>query len=83
MKEVRSSEELMVQLSNLNGKNSVCQVYIPGKGKFTIVLQEGDTSFTAQVTSSPYQKNKMNDTMEAKKEGHIMSASELKRNPFL
>jgi hypothetical protein len=42
MKEVRTSEDLMEQLSNMNKENSVCQVFIPGKGKFTIELQEED-----------------------------------------
>jgi hypothetical protein len=82
MKEVRTTEDLMEQLSNMNKENSVCQVFIPGKGKFTIVLQEKDYRSTAPVIqSNPYLKQ--NDSMEAEKEGRAMSTSELKRNPFL
>jgi hypothetical protein len=43
MKEVRTKEDIMEQLSNMNKENSVCQVFIPGKGKFTIILKEEDT----------------------------------------
>jgi len=42
MEKLRSSEELMEHISNMNSDNSVCQVFIPVKGKFTIVLQEED-----------------------------------------
>jgi hypothetical protein len=84
MKEVRSTADLMAQLSNMNKENSVCQVFIPGKGKFTIVLQEEDYRSTTQVIqSNPYLKHIVNDRMEAEREGRAMSAAELMRNPFL
>jgi hypothetical protein len=67
MKEVRTTEDLMEQLSNMNKENSVCQVFIPGKGTFTIVLQDEN----------------YHSTTEIEKEGHVISASELMRNPFL
>jgi hypothetical protein len=69
MKEVRTTENLMEQLSNMNKENSVCQIFIPGKGKFTIILQEEDYR---SIESS-----------EAVNEGCAKSASELIRNPFL
>jgi hypothetical protein len=79
MIEARTTEDLLEQLSNMNKENSVCQVFIPGKGKFTIVLQEEDYHSTAPVIqSNPYPEHMVNE-----KEGHAMSASELKRNPFL
>ncbi|WGV60397.1 hypothetical protein QIH01_04500 [Brevibacillus brevis] len=84
MKEVRTTEDLIEQLSNMNKENSVCQVFIPGMGKFTIVLQEGDSRSTAPVIqSAPYLKQTVNEIMESEKKGHAMSASELMRNPFL
>jgi hypothetical protein len=70
MKEVQTIEDLMEQFSNMNIENAVCQFFISGKGKFTIILQEEDYRM-------------VNDSMEAEKEGRAMSASELKRNPFL
>ena len=42
MEKVYSSDDLFAQIGKMNRGNSVCQVYIPGKGKFTIVLQEED-----------------------------------------
>jgi hypothetical protein len=66
-KEVRTTEDLMEQLSNVNKENSVCQVFIPGKGKFAIVLQEEDYRSSAAPV---------------RKEGRPISAAELMRNPF-
>jgi hypothetical protein len=79
MREVRSTEDLMEQLLNMNKEDSVCQVFIPGKGKFTIVMQEQDDRSTAPVI----QQQMVNDSREAAQEGRVMSASELRRNPFL
>lgn len=84
MKEVRTTEDVMEQLSNMNKENSVCQIFIPGKGKFTIVLQEEDYRSAAPVIQlNSHLKQMVNDSMETEKEGRAMSASELTRNPFL
>jgi hypothetical protein len=49
-----------------------------------IELQEEDYHSIAPVTqSNPSLKQTVNDSMEAKNEGHATSASELLRNPFL
>ncbi len=42
MEKLRFTEELMEYISNMNSDNSVFQFFIPGKGKFTLVLQEED-----------------------------------------
>lgn len=84
MKEVRTTENLMELLSNMNKENSVCQVFIHGKGNFTIVLQEEDYHSTAQVIqSNPYLKHMGNENMKEEKERRVESTSELMRNPFL
>jgi hypothetical protein len=84
MKEVRTTEEIFEQMLNMNKENSVCQVFIPGKGKFTIVLQEENSPSTELVIqSNPYLKQKVNESVESVKEGRAMSVSELTRNPFL
>jgi hypothetical protein len=75
MKEVRATEDFMEYLLNMNKENSVCQVFIPGKGKFTIVLQEQDY-LAPVIQSNPYLKQMVNDSMEAEKEGRAVSASE-------
>jgi hypothetical protein len=78
MDEVRTTEDLMEQLSNMNRENSVRQVFIPGKGKFTIVLQEEDpNSIATDVELNPYLKQMINESMEAYKAGRTKSTSEL------
>ncbi|MDQ0875860.1 hypothetical protein QFZ77_004519 [Paenibacillus sp. V4I3] len=84
MIEVRTTKDLLEQLSNMSKENSICQVFIPGKGKFTIVLQQEDYRSTVPVIhSNPYLKQMVSDSMEAEKEGRAKLASELVRNPFL
>lgn len=76
MIEVQKTEELIEQLSNMNKENSLCQVLLPGKGTFKIVLQEeDDRSSTSSETQSM--------TNETENKGRVMSVSELRRNPFL
>jgi len=83
IKEVRTTEELLEQLSNLNKENSVCQVIIPGIGKFTIVLQDEYTRPTAPKQANTYLKQTVDCRMVSEKEGQSLSASEITRNPFL
>lgn len=81
MEEVRTTEDLMEQIANMNKDNSVCQVYIPGKGKFTIVLQEEDRdSIAANVRSNPNLKQMMKESLEAYHDGRSMSTSELMKS---
>lgn len=81
MEEVRTTEELMEQITNMNKDNSVCQVFIPGKGKFAIVLQEEDTnSIAADVQSNPGLKQMMKESLEAYNNGRSMSTSDLKKS---
>lgn len=78
MEEVRTTEDLMEQIANMSRENSVCQVYIPGKGKFTIVLQEEEReSIAADVRSNPDLKQMMNESLVAYREGRSMSTSDL------
>jgi hypothetical protein len=78
LEEVRTTEELMEQISNLNKENSVCQVFIPGKGKFTIVLQEEDqNSIAAENRANPLLKQMMSESLAAYEEGRALSTSDL------
>lgn len=43
MGKVQSGAELYEHIDKMSRKNSVTQIYIPGKGTFTIVLQEEET----------------------------------------
>ncbi|MCL6661657.1 hypothetical protein [Paenibacillus amylolyticus] len=73
MKEVITASDLMEQLITMNKENSVCQVRIPGKGIYAIVLQ-GDYS----TIPSPDQMLSDTENEVSEKIG-----SEIKRNPFL
>jgi hypothetical protein len=54
MERINTSEELMDQLIDMSLENSVRQVFIPGKGKFTIVLQEeAQRSIVDDVKANP------------------------------
>ncbi|MBM7565772.1 hypothetical protein JOC55_002723 [Paenibacillus sacheonensis] len=69
MEEVRTLEELIERLSKLTKEDSICQVSIPGKGTFTIVLQEDYRT--------------VNNRLDDENNGRVTSVSELSRNPFL
>lgn len=73
MKEVITASDLMEQLITMNKENSVCQVRIPGKGIYAIVLQ-GD--YSAVPSSDQMLSDTENEVSEK-------IGSEIKRNPFL
>ncbi|ETT32706.1 hypothetical protein NSQ20_19320 [Paenibacillus sp. FSL K6-1122] len=73
MKEVITASDLMEQLITMNKENSVCQVRIPGKGMYVIVLQDDYST----VRSSDQM---LSDT---ENEASEKIGSEIKRNPFL
>ncbi|MCP3775534.1 hypothetical protein NLX71_19875 [Paenibacillus sp. MZ04-78.2] len=78
MEEVRTTEDLMEQFINMSREDSVRQVFIPGKGKFTIVLQEEDqNSIASDVLSSPHLKQMMDESLEAFRQGKTTSTSDL------
>jgi len=78
MEKLRSSDELMRHISNMNSENSISQVFIPGKGKFTIVLQEEvQQSIADDVKTNPELKEMIHKSMEAYKEGRYATTTEL------
>ena len=78
MERINTSDELMDQLIDMNHENSVRQVFIPGKGKFTIVLQEEDQrSIADDIKANPALGKMIRESMEAYKEGKYMTTSEL------
>ncbi|WP_440109495.1 hypothetical protein [Paenibacillus sp. QZ-Y1] len=79
MKEVITAEDLMEQLITMNKENSVCQVRIPGKGMYAIVLQD-DYSTVPVIQSNPYPDQMLNDTENEVSEKW---GSKINRNPFL
>lgn len=78
MEKKRFSEELMDYISNMDRDNSVCQFYIPGKGKFTLVLQEEEQrSILADVEANPELKAMIKESRREYKQGLGMSTSDL------
>jgi hypothetical protein len=78
VEKLRSTEELMECISSMNRDNSVCQFYIPRKGKFTLVLQEEDqTSINTEAEVNPELKRMIHESREQYKQGLGMSTSEL------
>ncbi len=78
MEKVRSSEELMEYITGMNRANSVGQFFIPGKGQFTIVLQEEDElSISSEIKANPELKLMIEKSREEYKQGRGMTTSEL------
>jgi hypothetical protein len=75
---IGSSEELMSRIANMDSDNSVFQFSIPGKGKFTLVLQEEDeNSIKADVEKTPQLKMMIAESKSEYKKGRGMSTSDL------
>ncbi|MFD2762479.1 hypothetical protein ACFSUO_16100 [Lentibacillus juripiscarius] len=75
---IESSEELMNRIENMDRDNSVFHFSIPGKGKFTLVLQEEDeNSIKSDVEKNPQLKQMIEESKSEYKKGKGMSTSEL------
>jgi hypothetical protein len=78
MSKVLSSEELMKYINNMDRENSVVQFSIPGKGRFTLVLQEEDDhSIEADVKKHPQLEIMFKESAEQYKNGHGITTSDL------
>ena len=78
MGRIHSSEELMNHISNMNSENSVFQFSIPGKGKFTLVLQEEDEkSIKVEAEENPELMRMLKESMEQYENGRGMTTAEL------
>lgn len=78
MNKVLSSEELMKYINSMDGENSVIQFSIPGKGRFTLVLQEeDDQSIEDDVKKHPQLEVMFKESSEQYKAGHGITTSDL------
>ncbi|NEU30326.1 hypothetical protein GN156_05975 [bacterium LRH843] len=78
MVKVCSTEELMKYISNMDRENSVCQFMIPGKGRFTLVLQEEDhLTISDEIEANPKLEQMIRESREQYKKGLGVSTSEL------
>lgn len=78
MNKVLSSEEFMKYINNMDSENSVIQFSVPGKGRFTLVLQEeDDQSIEADVLKNPQLEIMLQESAEQYKNGHGITTSDL------
>ncbi|WP_066299343.1 hypothetical protein [Bacillus sp. FJAT-29937] len=78
MNKVLSSEELMKFIDDMDRENSVMQFSIPGKGRFTLVLQEEDEqSIYADVKKNPQLEWMFKESEEQYSKGLGMTTSDL------
>ncbi|NWQ42308.1 hypothetical protein MLOOGBEN_16530 [Bacillus sp. EB106-08-02-XG196] len=78
MNKVLSSEELMKHIDDMDRENSVMQFSIPGKGRFTLVLQEEDDhSIEADVKKNPQLEIMFKESEVQYKEGLGITTSDL------
>lgn len=78
MGKILSSEELMKYIFNMDSENSVFQFSIPGKGKFTLVLQEEDVqSIKADAEANPQIEHMFKKAEEQYETGFGITTSDL------
>jgi hypothetical protein len=73
---INSPQELFNELKGMNENNSVTQFQVPGKGRFTIVYQEG-ASVQEEIDADEERKDMISESMEAYKKGDYQSTFEL------
>jgi hypothetical protein len=70
MEKVQTESELFDHIRRMSKINSVSQVFIPGKGTFTIVLQEEDPpSIHAEAATDPQLRQMIQDSRADYKSG--------------
>ena len=68
----------MERIEKLDKEHSVCQVFIPGKGQVTIVLQTDDTeTIASEVQADPGLNELIQRSRNAYPRGDVMTTSEL------
>ncbi|MBM7634015.1 hypothetical protein [Geomicrobium sediminis] len=78
MERVQSTKELMEYISKMNRENSVGQFFIPGKGRFTLVLQEEDEpSISDDVAANPALDKMITESKQQYQQGLGYSTKEL------
>ena len=75
---IQSPRDLMQRIDMLTSEDSVCQVFIPGKGQLTIVLQANEpASVAAEVQADPDLRAMMENSRSAHQKGDVMTTTEL------
>lgn len=75
---IHTPHELMERIEKLDKDHSVCQVFIPGKGQVTIVLQANDAeTIASEVQADPELGELIQSSRNAYQRGNVMTTSEL------
>ncbi|MEI3611904.1 hypothetical protein [Pseudogracilibacillus sp. SO30301A] len=75
---IETLEELMKHIAKMDQDNSVFQFSIPGKGKFTLLLQEeAEESIKSEVEKNPQLKQMIRESQNEYEEGKGMSTKDL------
>jgi hypothetical protein len=75
---IKAPKELMDSIANMSRDNSVYQFHIPGRGTFTLVLQEEEQrSIQADVEANPELQDMIEQSRREYKHGKGMSTSEI------
>lgn len=75
---IETSEELMKHIAKMDRDNSVFQFSIPGKGKFTLVLQEeAEESIKSEAEKNPQLKQMIRESQNEYEEGKGMTTKDL------
>ena len=78
MEIIHTPHELMERIEKLDKEHSVCQVFIPGKGQVTIVLQANDNeTIASEVQDDPQLGELIQGSRNAYQRGDVMTTSEL------
>ena len=75
---VHTPHELMERIEKLDKDHSVCQVFIPGKGQVTIVVQANDNeTIASDVQADPELGELIQGSRNAYQRGDVMTTSDL------
>lgn len=75
---IHSANDLMQRIEKLSGDDSVCQVFIPGKGQLTIVLQASEQiSVATEVQDDTELGEMIESSRAAHSQGRAMTTKEL------
>jgi hypothetical protein len=78
MDRINSPNELMEHLTNMRKEKSVCQIFIPTKGRFTIVFEDKEENTIAdEVKANPHLAKMFDESIKAYQEGRFLNTSEL------
>src|SRR5699024_637537 len=78
IKTLRSTDEIIRYIEDMTRESSVRQFYIPGKGRFTLVLQEEDLpSISTEAELNKELGQMIRDSRKEYKQGRGMTTSEL------